>query len=690
MTNQSSTSAFDQPVVWRPTPGAYERSRLAAFQKKVGCSTREEMIERARKDPDWFWAAVLDDLGVVFRTPPECVYRVSADPTRPVWCPGGRMNITESCLDLWVQRGCGNNVAVIAESEDGQKTRWTYSELLDQVERASSHLQTGGVRPGQVVAIMMTMTPDLVAAFLAVVRCGAIALPLFSGFGPGAIAARLQESGARFAILDAVSSRRGKEVPMLDSFQAALTQHLPLECVWVRGKDLPPGKHPQLQGPASGTNQEAPRWESWPSPFQALEPKRNEKESSSAHMAVVDAEAPALLIFTSGTTGRPKGAVHTHCGFPIKAAQDMQHSMDLGPGDIMHWVTDIGWMMGPWAIFGSLLNGVTLALYDGAPDFPDLGRLWRYIDEHRISFLGLSPTLARLYMQAPDGKPHPDQVRHLKAVGSTGSPWDNASWDWVFRNVLDSNKPIINYSGGTEISGGILSGNVYSPLKPCAFSGPIIGMDAAVLFQGKPAGLGETGELVIRNHWIGMTRGFWKNDPRYSSTYWQQNPGVWTHGDRCFVDRDGLWYLVGRSDDTIKIAGKRLGPAEVETIVAHDKRIRESAAIGVPESTKGECLVVFCVPEDHRFTENRLEGNALCQDVKERIARELGKPLAPQAVILTRSLPKTRNAKTIHRMCKAVYLNEDPGDTSSLEQPAALADLREACCHFNGERVKLV
>lgn len=678
MTNSSLTSAFDRPIVWQPDPSAYERSRLAAFQKKVGCATREQMVERASKDPEWFWAAVLNDLGIVFRTAPECVYRMGADPTRPIWCPGGKMNITESCLDRWVQSGCGSKVAVVAESEAGRKESLTYSELLDQVEQATVHLQTGGVRPGDVVAIMMTMTPDLITAFLAVVRCGAVALPLFSGFGPGAIAARLQESGARFAILDAVSSRRGKEVSMWESFQAALPQQIPLECVWVRGKELPPLIKPDGVNRGSGSDHEALRWERWPHPFHPLERKKPAKESTSAHVAVVDAEAPALLIFTSGTTGRPKGAVHTHCGFPIKAAQDMQHAMDLGPGDTLHWVTDIGWMMGPWAIFGALLNGMTLALYDGAPDFPDIGRLWRFVDEHRISFLGLSPTLARLYMQAPDGKPQPDQVRHLRAVGSTGSPWDSASWEWVFRNVLGSNKPIINYSGGTEISGGILSGNVYSPLKPCAFSGPVIGMDAEVVLQGNRAAIGETGELVIRNHWIGMTRGFWKNDPRYFSTYWQQNPGVWTHGDRCFVDADGLWYLVGRSDDTIKIAGKRLGPAEVETIVAQDSRIRESAAIGVPEPTKGECLVVFCVPEGQRPIENPEARDQLCQDIKERIARELGKPLAPHAVILTRSLPKTRNSKTIHRMCRAVYLGEDPGDTSSLERPSALEDLREA------------
>jgi acetyl-CoA synthetase len=675
MSNTSPTSAFNLPIVWHPAEGAYDRTRLAGFQIRSGCASREQMVRRAQTDPNWFWSAVLADLGIVFHTRPDCTYRAGNDPTRPEWCPGGKMNITESCVDRWVLEGKGDQIAVTAESEDGHKTALTYTELLDQVERASLLLYEGGVRPGDVVALMLTMTPDLVVAFLAVIRCGAIVLPLFSGFGPGAIAARLQESGARFAILDAYSRRRGKDVALWESFHSALTEPGTLQCVWVRGSCPLVSDGPSAK-PTGAASQ--PRWQHWPSLTVPHVPSGSASTRPSFKAKIVDAEDSALLIFTSGTTGKPKGAVHTHCGFPVKAAQDMQHCMDLGQGDVLHWITDIGWMMGPWAIFGTLINGMTLALFDGAPDFPDAGRLWRFVEEHHVSFLGISPTFARLCQANPSAKPTPSQVNRLRAVGSTGSPWDTSSWQWTFEHVLGKNKPIINYSGGTEVSGGILSGNVYSPLKPCAFSGPVIGMDAAVMANGNGAAPGETGELVIRNHWIGMTRGFWNSDPRYFSTYWAQNSGVWTHGDRCFVDQDGQWFIVGRSDDTIKIAGKRLGPAEVETLIAQDPRVKDSAAIGVPDPIKGECLVIFCVPEDLSVIDNASARTAIGQGIKERITQELGKPMAPQAVVLTHALPKTRNAKTIHRMCRAVYLGEDPGDTSSLENPSALDDLRRA------------
>jgi len=380
-----------------------------------------------------------------------------------------------------------------------------------------------------------------------------------------------------------------------------------------------------------------------------------------------------MVIYTSGTTGRPKGAVHTHVGFPVKAAQDMAHPMDVQPGDVMWWMTDMGWMMGPWLVFGSLMCGATMVLFDGAPDTPDVDRVWQLCADHRVTHFGLSPVLIRALM------PHGTEpiARHdlssLRACGSTGSPWDPESWRWLFANVLDSRKPILNYSGGTETSGGIVGGDFVRPLKPCGFPGPILGMDAEVLDESGQPVRGAVGELAVRQPWIGMTRGFWRDDERYLESYWRRHEDTWVHGDFAAVDADGQWFILGRSDDTIKIAGKRLGPAEAESAVAADPDVIEAAAIGVPDDVKGEALVVFCVPR---------EGAEATDDLRQRLAARLGaalgKALRPKAVYFVDALPKTRNAKVMRRVIRAVHLGGDVGNVTALEDERTLESIRLA------------
>jgi acetyl-CoA synthetase len=261
----------------------------------------------------------------------------------------------------------------------------------------------------------------------------------------------------------------------------------------------------------------------------------------------------------------------------------------------------------------------------------------------------------------------------LRKFGSTGEPWNPPAWLWLFHKVGGGKLPILNYSGGTEISGGILSGNVLSPLKPCAFAGPLPGMAADVVDSEGRSVRGRVGELVIRQPWIGMTRGFWNDPQRYIDTYWTRFPGVWVHGDWATVDADGMWYILGRSDDTIKIAGKRLGPAEVESVLAGHPAVAEAAAIGVPDTMKGEALVCFVVLRTGHASDKSLR-----DELKQRVIAELGKPLAPHDIRFVRDLPKTRNAKIMRRIIRAAFLNQDPGDISALENPAALEDIRES------------
>jgi acetyl-CoA synthetase len=381
-----------------------------------------------------------------------------------------------------------------------------------------------------------------------------------------------------------------------------------------------------------------------------------------------------MIIYTSGTTGRPKGAVHVHGGFPVKAAQDMAHCMDIQEGDVVFWFTDIGWMMGPWLIAGALMLGATVVVYDGTPDFPDESRVWSMVERHKVTHLGISPTAIRGLMRAGEGPVRKHDRSSLFALASTGEPWNPESWWWYFRTVGDTRCPIINYSGGTEISGGILGCTTWTDIKPGSFRGPVPGMAADVVDeQGRPL-LGAVGELVLRAPWPGMTRGFWKDRERYLETYWSRIPDVWVHGDWARIDEDGFWYIQGRSDDTLKIAGKRVGPAEVESAAVANASVGEAAAIGVPDELKGEAIVVFAVARPGVTVDAALE-----RSVSDTIAEQLGKPLRPKTVRFVRQLPKTRNGKILRRLIRGAYLGmTDLGDTSSLEDPRALDEVRAA------------
>jgi acetyl-CoA synthetase len=388
---------------------------------------------------------------------------------------------------------------------------------------------------------------------------------------------------------------------------------------------------------------------------------------------MTDAEDPLMIIYTSGTTGLAKGAVHTHCGFPVKAAQDMAFGTDLYPGQTIYWMTDMGWMMGPWLVFGSLILGATFFLFDGAPDYPGPGRLWEMVSRHKITVLGVSPTLIRLLMTHGEGPVERHDLSSLRFFASTGEPWNPDPWMWLFEKVGGKRIPIINYSGGTEVSGGIVMGNPILPLKACAFSGPCPGIAADVLDENGQPVRNQVGELVIKAPWIGMTRGFWKDSKRYEDTYWSRWPNVWVHGDFAAIDADGLWYILGRSDDIIKIAGKRFGPAEAESIIVSHPAVTEAAAIGVPHKIKLNELVVFCV-----LMPGTDPSDALRKELRQMVAEAMGRPLTPKDVLFVSDLPKTRNAKVMRRVIRAAYLGEDPGDTASLVNPEAVEEIRRA------------
>jgi acetyl-CoA synthetase len=385
------------------------------------------------------------------------------------------------------------------------------------------------------------------------------------------------------------------------------------------------------------------------------------------------ADDPFMIIYTSGTTGQPKGAFHLHTGFPIKAAQDMAHLFDVQPGDTLFWFTDLGWMMGPWAIMGTLILGGTLFLYDGTPDYPGPDRIWEMIARHSVTHLGISPTVIRALMPHGAEWPRKHDLSTLRVLGSSGEPWNPPSWRWYFEHVGGGQCPIMNYSGGTEVSGGILGCTTIQPIRATSFSTAVPGMAATVLDEtGKPV-RGGVGELVVTKPWVGMTHGFWNDSARYEETYWSRFPGVWTHGDWAIHDPDGYWYIVGRSDDTLKVAGKRVGPAEVESAAVTHPAVLEAAAIGVPHEVKGETITVFVV-----LRPGHEPGDGLRAEIRAEIGKQLGKALLPESVRFCSDLPRTRNAKIMRRVIRARYLDQDLGDLSSLENPAAVDAVAES------------
>ncbi|OFW50225.1 MAG: AMP-dependent synthetase [Acidobacteria bacterium RIFCSPLOWO2_12_FULL_68_19] len=643
--------AFGGEVAWRPTSAYRDRSRLAAFIARHRLADLDDLQRRSVEDPRWFWRAVLDDLGIEFYEPYGEVLDVSRGIAWPRWCVGGRLNIVHNCLDKWIGTPVAQKAAVRWEGEEGSTRVLTYGELHREVNRCANAFGELGIGRGDRVALFMPMCPELVVAFFASIKIGAVILPLFSGYGADALASRVRDAEAALLVAADGVRRRGQVVPMkavADEAAAAAPSIRRMVVVPRLGIDVPL---------AHGRDE---RW-----------PDLVGRQSDEHETVRTGADDPLMVIYTSGTTGRPKGAVHTHCGFPVKAAQDLAHCLDVHDTDTMFWVTDMGWMMGPWELFGMTLLAGTMVIYDGALDYPGPDRLWSLVARHGVSVLGVSPTLVRALMRHGDAPVRAHDLSSLRILGSTGEPWNPESWRWLFETVGGRRVPIINYSGGTEVSGGLVSGNVLTPIKPCSFAGPPPGIAADVVDeQGHPV-RNQVGELVVRAPWIGMTRGFWRDPERYEHTYWSRFPGVWVHGDWAAIDEDGLWYILGRSDDTIKIAGKRLGPAEVESVLVEHPAVIEAAAIGVPDATKGQALVCFCV-----LRPGQTPRPGLAEDLTSLVGTRLGKPLRPDAIEFVRELPKTRNQKVMRRVIRSAYLHEDPGDLSSLENPQTVQEIQ--------------
>ncbi|MFC9553436.1 AMP-binding protein [Rhodococcus sp. NPDC056960] len=635
---------------WHPTDEYVENANVTRLARAHGLSGLGELRARSVADVRWYWDAVVRDLGLPFQTPYREVLDTSRGIEHPDWFVGGKTNVVDACLGRWLtDPAAADRTAVAHEAEDGTVRSLTYRELAADVERAAAGLRELGVGRGDAVALFLPMIPEAVVSVYAVARLGAVLVPLFSGFAPSAIASRIQDADAKVVIVADGTVRRRKSVTMKPALDEALSSCPTVQSVVVVEN---------IGTPVDSTGRDI----SWskllgnggdPGPVEAM-----------------DAAEPFALAYTSGTTGKPKGAVHTHAGFLVKTASEVAYSFDLKPGGVFCWITDMGWIMGPLSIVGTHANGGTLVLYEGSPDVPDTDRLWQLAQRHRVTMLGVSPTLIRTLRGRETDVAARYDLSSVHTIGSTGEPWDPDSYEWLARDVFGGRVPVINFSGGTEVGGSFLAPYPVEPIRSCSLGGPSLGMDVDVVDDAGRSLRGEQGELVCRQPWPSMTRGVWKDEERYLEAYWSTFPGMWRHGDYALVDDDGQWYIRGRSDDVMNVAGKRLAPAEVEAVLTAHPAVSEAAAVGVPDPKKGEAVWAFWVPRADADIAD------ISAELIAGVAAELGKPFAPSVVHRVSRLPKTRSAKILRRAVRAAALGTDPGDLSGAENPEAIDEIR--------------
>ncbi len=638
-------------VIWKPTGEYLENSNIARLMRQVGAANYRELHAWSVADTSRFWDTALRDLGVEWYEP----YTQTQADGFPFarWFIGGKTNIVLNTIDRHIRDGRGERICFTHECDDRPPTTYTYDRLNREVCRLANAMRAHGVKKGDAVGIYMPMAPEIVVVFFAILKIGAVAIPVFSGFGPSALSVRLEDAGAKLLFTADGSFRRGKPVPLKNEADKAVELAKTVTTVVVvarTGQAVPmtDGRDVHYADFVAGHGDDAPT-------------------------EVCEAEDTALIIYTSGTTGRPKGTVHTHAGCIAQMAKELGYAFDVKPDSRFFWVTDIGWMMGPWEMIGVAHFGASFIIFEGVPNYPDAGRLWEMVERFGVTHLGVSPTAIRLLQQSDLSFVTKYDRSSLRYFGSTGEPWDPESYMWLFENVGESRVPIINISGGTEIVGCHLSPNPVTELTPCTLAGPALGMDVDVFDEdGHPIKTG-IGHLVCKQPAPSMTKGFLGDRQRYLDTYFSKFPNIWFHGDWAEVDEQGFWYLRGRSDDTIKVAGKRTGPAEIESALMEHPSVMESAAVGLPDDLKGETVGCFVVlAPGHEPSED------LRAELREQVVRHLGKTLKPSVLVFVNDLPKTRSAKILRGTIKKVYLGQDPGDTASCANPDALDGIRAA------------
>ena len=639
---------------WSPTPELIAQSNLTAFLDRTGCTSYDALIARADAEPAWFWEQVIRFFDLRFYQPYEKIVDMSPGHPWARWCVGGTTNLVLNCIDRHRGTPVWDRTYLVWEGETGAQRILTYGEFDAEVCRLANALRSLGVGRGDSVGIFMPNLPEAFVAYYAIAKVGGIVMPLFSGFGPEPLALRLADGSAKAVITSDGAWRRGKPGAMKSVLDEALKSvHTVQHTIVVR----------YLDG-AIAAPMTAGRDYWWH--------ERVARQSPEAPTEEMNADDPAVLIYTSGTTGSPKGAVWTHISNVAKLALDFGICLDFKPQDRFFFLSDMGWMVGPMSTMVSSIFGASVLLAEGAPDYPDTGRLWQLIQRHRVTFLGVSPTLVRGMMRYGAEEVGRADMASLRITFSSGEPWTETPWHWFFEHVCKRRLPNLNISGGTEVGCLILANTLHRRHKPCSFSGPVPGMGADIVDDaGISRGPGQAGELVLRQASIGLTKSLWRDDKRYFESYWNTIPGMWVHGDLAMRDADGYWFILGRSDDTIKIAGKRTGPAELENLLMKTGQLLECAVVGIPDELKGSAIVCVCVALPGVDA-----GTSLEQELTRTLVEGMGASYRPKRIVFARDLPKTRNLKVMRRVVRAALTGANAGDLAALVNPDAVQELR--------------
>ena len=629
-----------------PTKEQETNSNIARLVKKLNLSSLEDLSQKSQNDLEWFWENVSNDLGIVWDKKYEKILDTSDGIPWSKWFVGGKTNIYKSSVEKFSKTN-PDKIAYYFESEDGKTSKITYSELDSQVCQVANGLKVLGVKKGDVVAIYLPMMKEALLAILACAKIGAIQSVIFSGYSSDALQIRLQDCQAKILFVSDGFHRKGKEISQKNAIESVI-HNTAIEKVVVI-----PYKH-------IDTYTESDKIIFYDNlisdqPAVCITEKTN-------------SEDPLFILYTSGTTGKPKGVIHVHGGFSVFAGHQSAYLIDTTINDVLLWPADIGWITGlVWNVYGLLLVGATAVVYDGALDYPAYDRIWDMLVKYNATIFGISPTGVRMYKKNGIEPLKTHNLNKIKNIATTGEPLDEDSWWWLFDKVGSGKIPIMNLSGGTEIGGAMLSVFPGIKLKPTTVGIPVPGMCLDVFDDGGQSVTEKKGYLVIKAPWPAMTSGLLNAKERYLETYWSKFGNVWFHGDYVLKDNDGLWYMHGRVDDVINVSGHRMSTAEIEQIVISHEKISDAAAISVPDEITGEAIVLFIVPK------NKMECTE--DDVSNFVVKKIGKLARPKFVLKLSDLPKTRTGKIMRRLLKSKVLGNNLGDLSSLENPYVLDEI---------------
>ncbi|HEY5735724.1 MAG TPA: AMP-binding protein [Nitrosopumilus sp.] len=631
-----------------PTDKQIQESNIYKFMKKHNVLTIDELSEKAKNDLEWYWKSVDEDIGVVWDKPYTKVMDDSRGIAWSKWFLNGKTNIYKSSVEKF-NKISPEKIAYNFESEDGEKSSISYSELNSKVSKLANGLKSLGVKKGDVVAIYLPMIEEAILSILAAAKIGAIQTVIFSGYSAESLHIRLKDCNAKFLIISDGFYRKGKPVSQKKSIEIAVNDTLVEKTILVSYKKI-------------DQYAESERI--------IFYDKLVSVQNDFCETEILDSEDPLFVLYTSGTTGKPKGVIHTHGGFSVFAGHQAAYLVDMQAQDTLFWPADIGWITGlVWNVYGLLMMGASAVIYDGGLDFPSSDRVWRMLSDYNATIFGISPTAVRLFKKNNVEPAKLFSLDKIKNIPTTGEPLDEDSWWWLYEKVGNKKIPIMNLSGGTEIGGAMLSVFPGMKLKPSTVGIPVPGMNLDVVDENQNPVRGKNGFLIIRSPWPAMTRGLLNDDERYLQTYWSRFKDVWFHGDYVYVDDDNLWYMRGRTDDVINVSGHRMSTAEIEHAVISHKKISDAASIAIPDDITGEAIVVF-------FVSDASEKLSL-SEISDYVAEKIGKLARPKLLFQLSDLPKTRTGKIMRRLLKSKLLGDDLGDLSSLENPGVLDEIEK-------------